>query len=97
MYGQPVQFGADGRMEGVQVGDQVVLFGRDGAVDPAAPVSYEVSGAAHHLLVDLRPGQAYEVTVDGSPLTTLTASAQGTIAFATPAGGTQTVTVTASP
>jgi hypothetical protein len=37
----------DGRMEGVQMGSQLVLFGTDGPVSPAAgPVTYTVSGAA---------------------------------------------------
>jgi hypothetical protein len=80
----------------VQIGEQVVLFGRDGEVDLTTPVSYQVSDAARNLLVDLRPGQVYEVTVDGNLLTALTASAQGTIDFVTSAGGTQTISIRAS-
>jgi hypothetical protein len=84
----------DGRMEGVQVGGQVVLFGRNGIVSPASPVTYSFSGSSsvQHLLTNLLPGQIYQVIGNGIVLTTLTASEQGTITFSTPAG-VKTVTI----
>ena len=84
---------SDGRMEGVQIGNQVVLFGRHGDVDLATPLTYQASGPAHNLLTNLRAGQKVLVMVNGKTLTTVTASAQGTLAFTLPAGGTQTVSV----
>jgi PKD repeat protein len=88
---------SDGRMQGVQAGNQVVLFGVHGAVSPTAPVTYQVngSGSLSHLLVDLQAGQHYQVTANGGLVATLTASAQGTLSFTTTAAGSQTITVTA--
>jgi hypothetical protein len=80
---------ADGRMEGVQMGDYVVMFGTDGTVDLAAgSITYNFSGtdAVKHLLTDLSPGAVYQVKVDGGVLGTFTASDQGTITFDTAAG-----------
>jgi len=79
----------DGRMEGVQMGGYVVLFGTDGTVDLAAgTVGYNFNGtnAVKHLLTDLTPGGAYQIKVDGVVLGTFTASSQGTITFDTAAG-----------
>jgi hypothetical protein len=87
----------DGRMEGVQMGNQVVLFGTNGPVlgTLVTPLSYSItaSGATTHLLVDLTPGQTYQVQVNGSVLTSVTASAQGTITFTTTGSGTQNVVI----
>jgi hypothetical protein len=85
----------DSRMEGVQMGDQVVLFGRNGDVDLTTPVSYQISGsgAVQQLLTNLKAGQTYRVLANGVPVTTVTASSQGTISFSTTPSGTQTIQV----
>jgi PKD repeat protein len=85
----------DQRMEGVQMGSDVVLFGRNGDVDLTTPVTYTFTGSAsvQHLLTNLAAGANYQVTVNGTVLTTVTASAQGTITFTTTATGTATVQV----
>jgi hypothetical protein len=86
----------DGRMEGTQMGNQLVLFGvASGTVDLTTSVTYSVSGSSSvsNLLVDLKAGGVYQVVADGTNLGNVTASSQGTISFTTPAG-TQQVTVT---
>lgn len=85
----------DGRMEGVQVGGHVVLFGRDGTIDPATPVAYAVTaaGAMSHLLTNLVAGRAYAVRVNGSALAPVTASDQGTVTFTTTVTGGLTVEI----
>jgi hypothetical protein len=85
----------DGRMQGVAMGNQVVLFGSDGDVDLTTPVSYQTlkSGLVQQLLTNLSPGKHYQVTVNGSPGTTVTASSQGTISFTTTGSGTDTIQV----
>jgi hypothetical protein len=85
----------DGRMEGVQMANQVVLFGTDGAVSPASGITYNATGSASlsHLLTDLQPGRAYQVTVNGSSVGTLTASSQGTLSFTTTTTGALTIQV----
>jgi hypothetical protein len=89
----------DGRLEGVQMGNQVVLFGRNGDLDPATPVTYAVNatGPLQHLLTNLRAGLSYLVQVNGTPLTTVTASAQGTLSFRTSGAGNQTITIAQAP
>jgi hypothetical protein len=89
----------DSRLEGVQVGTQVVLFGRDGDVDPDTPLTYQVRGnnAVHHFLTNLKAGQKYQVKEKEAVLATVTASAQGTLAFTTTPAETQTVVVTKAP
>ena len=79
---------SDGRMQGVQMGGYVVLFGRYGTLDLSTPISYQVTGSSSlsELLTNLVPGQAYQVYVDGVGLTTVTADSQGTINFTTPSG-----------
>jgi hypothetical protein len=85
----------DGRMEGVQMANQVVLFGTDGAVSPASGITYNATGSASlsHLLTDLQPGRAYQVTVNGSPVGTLAASNQGTLSFTTTTTGALTIQI----
>jgi hypothetical protein len=86
----------DGRMEGTQIGNQLVLFGvAAGTVDLTTPVTYSLSGgnSVGNLLVDLQAGGIYQVKVDGTILGNVTASSQGTISFTTAAGA-QQVTVT---
>jgi hypothetical protein len=86
---------SDGQMQGVQVGNQVVLFGRNGDVSTAKPVSYKITAAAsvQHLLTNLAAGQKYQVTVNGAAQGTMTASSQGTLSFNTTTAGTLSVTV----
>jgi hypothetical protein len=85
---------ADGRMEGVQMGNELVLFGTDGAVDPSNPVTYTATGTGtvKHLLTDMQPGRSYQLRVNGANLGTVRASGQGTLSFSTVAGGTITLT-----
>ena len=85
---------ADGRMEGVQMGNQVVLFGTDGAVDPANPINYSVagSGTVDHLLTDMQPGRTYQLKVNGVAVGPVHASSQGTLSFSTPGGATINLT-----
>jgi hypothetical protein len=83
----------DGRMEGVRMADQVVLFGRQGAVDPSSAVAYQLPGGTfHNLLTDLQPGRSYQVTVNGV-VATVTASTQGTLTFTTTGTGPYSVQV----
>ncbi len=86
----------DGRMEGTQMGNQLVLFGyAAGTVDLTSSITYSPSGSGSvsNLLVDLQAGGMYQIEANGTNLGTVTASSQGTISFTTPAGTTQ-VTVT---
>jgi hypothetical protein len=86
----------DDRMEGSQIGNQLVLFGRDGTVDLTTAVTYTLgSGASsvNNLLTDLEAGASYQVKVNGAVLTSVVASNQGAISFTT-ALGAQTVQVT---
>jgi hypothetical protein len=89
----------DARLEGVQMGGQVVLFGRNGDVDLTTPVTYLVTatGSVQHLLTNLQAGKTYQVTVNGIPAATLAASAQGTITFSTSGVGVQTIQVSLLP
>src|SRR5207244_1306322 len=53
----------DNRLEGTQIGADVVLFGRNGDVDPALPVTYSFNGAGsvQHLLTNMKAGQQFKV------------------------------------
>jgi hypothetical protein len=75
----------DGRMEGVLMDNQVVLFGTNGNVDLTTPVTYSIvaTGTINHLLTNLVAGHTYTVTFNGNPLATVTASSQGTANFST--------------
>jgi hypothetical protein len=75
----------DAAMEGALLGDRLVLFGRDPGPPAARPIAYRVTGvgAVHHLLVDLPPGQEYEVKAAGARQTRVKASPQGTVSFRT--------------
>ncbi|HEV2984699.1 MAG TPA: PKD domain-containing protein, partial [Vicinamibacterales bacterium] len=89
----------DGRMEGVQMGNQLVLFGTAGPVDPTAgSITYKITGTAPvtQLLTDLQPGRAYQIKADGALVATLTASSQGTLSFSTTPSslGSQTIVIT---
>jgi hypothetical protein len=72
---------ADGKMEGVKIGNSLVLFGKNGVLDPAIDtISYTLSDPqpAMAVFVDLQPGQTYQVVVNGRTKN-FTANAQGTI------------------
>jgi hypothetical protein len=75
---------ADGRMEGVQMGNNLVLFGRTGTIDPSGSISYTTtgSGTINHLLVDLQAGKTYHILVNGVASDRV-ADAQGAISFLT--------------
>jgi hypothetical protein len=83
----------DGRMEGVLMDSQVVLFGVNGNVDLTTPVTYSISasGTIKHLLTNLVAGHKYTVTFNGKTLATVTASSQGTASFSTSGSGSITV------
>jgi hypothetical protein len=86
----------NGAMEGVQEGNDLVLFGTTGPLNPfVTPITYSMSGSAsvYNLLTDLQPNLTYQIQVNGQALTMVTSSAQGTLSFTTPIGAT-TVTVT---
>jgi len=86
----------DSRMEGTQIGNQLVLFGyAAGTVDLTTPVTYALTGtnSVSNLLVDLQAGGVYQIQSDGVLLGNVAASGQGTLSFTTPAGA-QQVTVT---
>jgi hypothetical protein len=82
-------------MEGTQIGSDVVLFGFSGQVTGGNPATYSFNGTGPttHTLVDLVPGQSYRVQVNGTLLTTATASAAGVLTFTTNATGNQTVKI----
>jgi hypothetical protein len=87
---------ADGRMEGVEIANQVVLFGTDGPLNPfTGSVAYTVGGRGpvSHLLTDLEPGRTYQVMADGVLVATPTASDQGIVTFTTTPAGLQTIVV----
>jgi hypothetical protein len=88
----------DGLMEGVQMGNDLVLFGRQGDVSSQAAVTYTITsrGTVHHYLVNLKPGQYYQITDNGKVVATVTASDQGTLRFDTTATGGQTIQVAAT-
>jgi hypothetical protein len=86
----------DNRMEGVQMGTNVVLFGSDAPLNPfVGTITYTVTGASPfiHLLTDLQPGHAFQISADGSPLGTMTSSSQGTLSFTYTPSGSQIITV----
>ncbi|HEV2694534.1 MAG TPA: PKD domain-containing protein [Verrucomicrobiae bacterium] len=82
----------DGRMEGVQMSTNVVMFGADAALNPfTGSISYTVTGSAPvvQVLTDLPPNRAFQVSAGGSSIATITSSAQGVLSFTnTPAGAT---------
>ena len=80
---------ADGRMEGAQIGNQLVLFGHNGGiVDLTTPITYSLAGdgSIENLLTNLEAGQTYQIVADGQSPTSVTASSEGTLRFTTPAG-----------
>jgi len=86
---------SDTLMEGVQLGDYVVLFGRDGEPEFDKPISYTINGhnKIHHLLTNLASGRRYSIKATGTDPITITASSQGTATFSTSPQGDQTIEV----
>jgi hypothetical protein len=86
---------SNGAMEGTQIGSDVVLFGFSGQVAGSNPATYSFNGTGPttHTLVDLVPGQNYQVQVNGTLLTTVTASPAGVLTFTTNVTGNQTVQI----
>ena len=90
---------SDGHMEGVQVGNRVVLFAVQGEVPVKGSIRYEIagSGAVQHLLTNLHAAVKYAVRPESGDAVTLTASPQGTITFTTSAAGKQLIEVQPAP
>ncbi len=89
-------YSTDNRMEGVQMGNNVVMFGSDTVLSPfTGTISYTVNGSGPivHLVTDLQPNHAFSVTAGGTSLGTISSSAQGTLSFTNAASGAQTITV----
>jgi hypothetical protein len=85
----------DGRMQGVEIGGNLVLFGTNGPLSPfTGSITYTISSATaiSHLLTNLQPGQQYVVRANGVVIGTFTSSAQGTLSFTTPIGS-NTITI----
>jgi Domain of unknown function (DUF4214) len=86
----------DGRMEGVEMQNYAVLFGTAGPLNPfTGSITYTITGnsAVNHLIVDLQPGQTYQIQANGVVVTTVKASNQGTISFVTTPSGSQTIQI----
>jgi hypothetical protein len=89
-------YSSDNRMEGVQMGTNVVLFGSDAPLNPfSGTISYTVAGSTPviHLLTDLQPNHAFQVSAGGNSIGTLTSSSQGTLSFTNAPLGSQIITV----
>jgi hypothetical protein len=79
----------DRRMQGVQIGSNVVLFGTNGPIRPfSGSIDYSISSntSITQLLTDLQPDLQYVVKANSVVLGTFTSSHQGTLSFTTPAG-----------
>jgi PKD repeat protein len=89
-------YSTDNRMEGVQMGNNVVMFGSDATLSPfTGTISYTVNGTGPivHLLTDLQPNHGFQVAAGGTSLGTVTSSGQGTLTFTNAAAGSQTITI----
>ena len=78
---------ADGKSEGVQIKGTTLWVAMFGKSDAAESLDYQASlvGAQQHLIADLKPNSPHHVTVAaGTTLldSTVTANAQGVLAFA---------------
>ena len=86
----------DNRMEGVQMGTNVVLFGADAVLNPfTGTLSYTVTGSSpiNHLVTDLPPNRPCQVSAGGVPFGTITTSAQGTLSFTNTVTGSQVISI----
>jgi PKD repeat protein len=89
-------FSSDHRMEGVQMGNDLVLFGADAPLNPfIGTLTYTVTGSSPviHLLTDLPPNRAFQVSSGGVLLGTITASAEGTLVFTNTPSGSKIITI----
>jgi len=89
-------YSTDNRMEGVQMGNNVVMFGSDTVLSPfTGTITYTVNGSGPivHFLTDLQPNHAFNVTAGATALGTINSSAQGTLSFTNAASGSQTITI----
>jgi hypothetical protein len=89
-------YSTDNRMEGIQMGNNVVLFGADTALNPfTGTITYAVTGSSPitHLLADLTPNHAFQVSAGGVSMGMITSSPQGTLSFTTTPSGSQSITV----
>src|SRR5262249_5363854 len=87
---------SDNRLEGVQMGTNVVLFGADAPLNPfTGTLSYTITGSSPitHLVTDLPPNRPCQVSAGGVSLGTITASAQGTLSFTNTPSGPQIITI----
>jgi hypothetical protein len=89
----------DSLLEGAQIGNRVILFGRDGELPADKPITYEVTIAqpSQHLLTDLPHGRKYQIKVGVAMLQAATTSDQGTLSFTMSGNGKQTVEVIPAP
>jgi hypothetical protein len=89
-------YSTDNRMEGVQMGNNVVMFGADTTLNPfTGTMTYTVNGTGPiiHLLTDLQPNRAFSITAGGVFFRTITSSAQGTLSFTNAASGSQAIAI----
>jgi hypothetical protein len=86
----------DNRLEGVQMGTNVVLFGSDTVLNPfTGTLNYTVTGLSPivHLLTDLPPNRACQISAGGVAFATISTSAQGTLTFTNTPSGSQIITI----
>jgi hypothetical protein len=86
---------ADNRMEGAQMGTNVVMFGSDAPLNPfTGTITYTASGSSSvvHLLTDLQPNRSFQISAGGVSLGTQISSSQGTLLF-TNVSGFQVITI----
>src|SRR5262249_41462511 len=89
-------FSSDHRMEGVQMGNDLVLFGADAPLIPfTGMLTSSVTGSSPviHLLSDLPANHAFQVSAGGVLLGTITASAQGILLFTNTPSGSEVITI----
>jgi hypothetical protein len=89
-------YSTDNRMEGLQMGTNVVMFGASSALNPfTGTISYTVTGSSPvtHLVTDLQPNRAFQISAGGVSIGTITSSAQGTLAFTNTVSGSQVITL----
>ena len=86
----------DNRLEGAQMGTNVVLFGADAVLNPfTGNLNYTVTGSSpiQHLVTDLPPNRPCQISAGGISLGTITSSAQGTLFFSSTPSGSQIITI----
>ena len=87
---------ADNRMEGVQMGTNVVMFGTDTPLNPfTGTITYMVNGLSPiiHLVTDLPPNHSFQISAGGVSIGTRISSAQGTLLFTNAPSGTGTIMI----